>query len=73
MRGSNSRVTGNTTTEKMLTFNGGMQGKLGEGGGVAMEIAGGAEYTKDVVAGGVSLMRHKHREQGDGEVVSEPI
>ncbi|MGS1051983.1 phage baseplate assembly protein V [Burkholderia glumae] len=68
-----STFTGNTTTEQLLTFNGGMQGKPSEGGGVAMKIAGGAEYTDDVVAGGKSLTKHTHREQGDGELVSPPV
>ncbi|HDR9796673.1 TPA: phage baseplate assembly protein V [Burkholderia cenocepacia] len=68
-----STFTGNTTTEQLLTFNGGMQGKPGKGGGVAMKIAGGAEYTADVVAGGKSLTKHRHREQGDGELVSSPV
>ncbi len=68
-----SRFTGNTTTEKMLTFNGGMQGKPGEGGGVAMKIAGSADYTGDVTAGGKSLTKHRHREQGDGELVGPPV
>ncbi|KVX55978.1 phage baseplate assembly protein V [Burkholderia cepacia] len=68
-----STFTGNTTTEKMLTFNGGMQGKPGDGGGVAMKIAGGAEFTDDVVAAGKSVSKHSHREQGDGERVSLPI
>ncbi|WP_043205587.1 phage baseplate assembly protein V [Burkholderia cenocepacia] len=68
-----STFTGNTTTEQLLTFNGGMQGKPGVGGGVAMKIAGNAEYTGDVVAGGKSLTKHQHREQGDGELVSPPV
>ncbi|OXJ35923.1 baseplate assembly protein [Burkholderia sp. HI2714] len=68
-----STFTGNTTTEQLLTFNGGMRGKAGEGGGVAMKIAGGAEYRDDVVAGGKSLIKHQHREQGDGELVSSPV
>ncbi|WP_431206822.1 phage baseplate assembly protein V [Burkholderia cepacia] len=68
-----STFTGNTTTEQLLTFNGGMQGKPDKGGGVAMKIAGGAEYTGDVTAGGKSLTKHRHREQGDGELVSPPV
>ncbi|SDQ38700.1 phage baseplate assembly protein V [Burkholderia orbicola] len=68
-----STFTGNTTTEQLLTFNGGMQGKPDNDGGVAMKIAGGAEYTDDVVAAGKSVSKHTHREQGDGELVSSPI
>ncbi|HIE5945993.1 TPA: phage baseplate assembly protein V [Burkholderia cepacia] len=68
-----STFTGNTTTEQLLTFNGGMQGKAGKGGGVAMKVQGGAEFTDDVVAAGKSVSKHKHREQGDGELVSPPV
>lgn len=65
--------TGNTTTEQLLAFNGGMQGEPGEGGGVAMNILGGAEYTEDVVAAGKSVSKHRHRERGDGELVGMPV
>ncbi|WP_284890551.1 phage baseplate assembly protein V [Burkholderia sp. lyk4-R2A-23] len=68
-----STFTGNTTTERLLTFNGGMQGKSGEDGSVAVRVAGGAEFTDDVVAAGKSVSGHSHREQGDGELVSKPI
>lgn len=68
-----STFSGNTTTERLLTFNGGMQGKAGEGGGVAMKVAGGGEFTEDVVAAGKSVSQHRHREQGDGELVSPPM
>ena len=68
-----STFTGNTTTEQLLTFNGGMQGKAGKGGGVAMKVQGGAEFTDDVVAAGKSVSKHKHREQSDGELVSPPV
>ncbi|MBR8056771.1 phage baseplate assembly protein V [Burkholderia dolosa] len=68
-----STFTGNTTTEKLLTFNGGMQGKAGEDGGVAVKVAGGAEFTNDVVAAGKSVSKHRHRELGDGELVSAPL
>ncbi|RKT98736.1 phage baseplate assembly protein V [Burkholderia sp. Nafp2/4-1b] len=68
-----STFTGNTTTEQLLTFNGGMQGKPGEGGGVTMKITGGAEFSEDVVAAGKSVSRHQHREEGDGALVSVPV
>lgn len=68
-----STFTGNTTTEQLLMFNGGMQGKPGDGGGVAMKVVGGAEFTDDVVAAGKSVSKHSHWEQGDGERVSLPI
>nr|DAO38215.1 MAG TPA: baseplate assembly protein V [Caudoviricetes sp.] len=41
-------------------------------GGAAVQINGGLETTEDVVAGGVSVMRHTHTEQGDGADVSAP-
>ncbi|MDA3675242.1 phage baseplate assembly protein V [Burkholderia cenocepacia] len=68
-----STFTGNTTIEQLLTFNGGMQGKPGAGGGVAMKVVGGAEFTDDVVAAAKSVSKHSHWEQGDGERVSLPI
>ncbi|WP_257835022.1 phage baseplate assembly protein V [Burkholderia glumae] len=70
---ADSTFTGSTTTEQLLTFNGGMQGKPGKGGDVAMKIMGGAEYTEDVMASGKSFTKHQHLEQGDGELVSAPI
>ncbi|KVN34268.1 baseplate assembly protein [Burkholderia pyrrocinia] len=68
-----STFTGNTTTEKRLTFNGGMQGKGGTAGGPAVQVNGGARYTGDVEIGGKSFLKHSHREQGDGEPVSPPL
>nr|WP_230958211.1 hypothetical protein [Burkholderia territorii] len=68
-----STFTGNQTTEKLLTFNGGMQGKAGAGGGIAVKVGGGAEFADDVVAAGKAVSKHSHREPGDGELVSEPI
>ena len=38
-----------------------------------MKVAGGAEFTDDVVAAGKSVSKHRHREQGDGELVSPPV
>ncbi|KVC63874.1 baseplate assembly protein, partial [Burkholderia ubonensis] len=68
-----STFTGNTTTEKLLTFNGGMQGKGGAAGGPAVQVNGGARYTGDVDIGGKSFLRHSHMEQGDGAPVSSPL
>ncbi|KVU99773.1 baseplate assembly protein [Burkholderia ubonensis] len=68
-----STFTGNTTTGQLLTFNGGMQGKAGKGGGPAVQVSGGARYTGDVEIGGKSFLNHAHREQGDDELVSKPI
>ncbi|MEF9443644.1 phage baseplate assembly protein V [Burkholderia sp. 1B3(2022)] len=68
-----STFTGNTTTEKLLTFNGGMQGKGGGDGGPAVQVEGGALYTDDVEIGGKSFLGHSHMEQGDGAPVSPPL
>ncbi|AJX15443.1 phage baseplate assembly protein V [Burkholderia ubonensis] len=68
-----STFTGNMTTEKLLTFNGGMQGKGGVAGGPAVQVNGGARYTGDVDIGGKSYLRHSHMEQGDGAPVSPPL
>nr|WP_176047247.1 hypothetical protein [Burkholderia sp. BCC1644] len=67
-----SRFTGNTTTEHVLTCNGGMQGKSGETGRVALKISGCAEYTEDVVAAGKAVSKHRHREQAGGELDGMP-
>ncbi|KVP24283.1 baseplate assembly protein [Burkholderia multivorans] len=68
-----STFTGNTTTEKLLTFNGGMQGKGGGEGGPTVRVEGGASYTGDVEIAGKSFLSHRHKEQGDGELVSTPV
>ncbi|KVA70980.1 baseplate assembly protein [Burkholderia ubonensis] len=68
-----STFTGNTTTEKLLTFNGGMQGKGGVADGPAVQVNGGARYTGDVDIGGKSFLRHSHMERGDGAPVSPPL
>lgn len=67
-----STFTGNTTTEQRLTFNGGMQGRASPSGGVAVQVRGGAAFTEDVTAANVSVSRHRHREEGDGELVGPP-
>lgn len=68
-----AHCTGNLTVDGMLTFNGGMQGKAGEGGGPAVKVNGGADFTEDVTANGVSVSTHGHMEQGDGQRVSNPV
>ncbi|CDY77960.1 Baseplate assembly protein V [Caballeronia glathei] len=67
-----STFTGDSTTQKRLTFQGGMTGS-NSAGGPASEIDGEAHFSKDVTAAGVSLMHHTHREQGDGAPTSEPL
>lgn len=53
-------------------FQSGMTGASGEGGGAVMKIKGDADFDGEVKSKGISLPHHKHREQGDGELVSEP-
>ncbi|KVN83496.1 hypothetical protein WJ68_16425 [Burkholderia ubonensis] len=69
----NAHCTGNLTVDGLLTFNGGMQGKGGAGGGPAMIVSGGAAFSEDVVAAGTSVHGHGHIEQGDGARVSNPV
>ncbi|KOR22852.1 phage baseplate assembly protein V [Burkholderia cenocepacia] len=68
-----STFTGNTTTEQLLTFNGGMHGKAATTNGVAVQVQGGAAFTEDVEAAGISVSQHRHMEQGDGAPVGRPI
>ncbi len=70
---NDSHCTGNLTVDGLLTFNGGMQGKAGAGGGPAMIVSGGAAFSDDVVAAGTSVHGHGHIEQGDGKRVSNPV
>jgi hypothetical protein len=65
-------IDGTLTVAKLLTFNGGMTGKGGAGGGKAMTVQGGASFSDDVDAGGISLTGHTHKEQGDGNDVGPP-
>jgi hypothetical protein len=37
-----------------------------------MQINGAADFTGEVKSQGISLPKHKHREQGDGQLVSDP-
>ncbi|WP_419692326.1 phage baseplate assembly protein V [Burkholderia gladioli] len=68
-----STFTGNTTTEQLLTFNGGLHGKAATTSGVAVQVQGGAAFTDDVEAAGISVSQHRHMEQGDGAPVGRPI
>ncbi|MBJ9716352.1 phage baseplate assembly protein V [Burkholderia gladioli pv. alliicola] len=68
-----STFTGNTTTEQLLTFNGGLYGKAATTSGVAVQVQGGAAFTDDVKAAGISVSQHRHMEQGDGAPVGRPI
>ncbi|MFL9993050.1 phage baseplate assembly protein V [Paraburkholderia sediminicola] len=65
-------VTGSMLVKGAFAFESGMTGKGGAGGAV-MKIDGGAEFTKDVIAAGVSTAGHKHQAQGANAPTSEPI
>lgn len=64
--------TGALLVKGAFTFESGMTGKGGAGAGAAMKIDGAANFSGDVTSQGISLPRHRHREQGDGELVSAP-
>ena len=66
------QIDGTCTVAKLLTFNGGMTGKAGASGGKAMTVEGGAAFSEDVEANGISVSKHLHKEQGDGNDVSPP-
>ncbi|MBR8055666.1 phage baseplate assembly protein V [Burkholderia vietnamiensis] len=63
-------VTGAMTVKGGFAFEAGMTGKGGTG--ATMKIAGRADFDGEVTSQGISLPHHKHREQGDGNLVSEP-
>jgi phage baseplate assembly protein V len=67
----NVKVTKSMTVQGPFAFESGMTGK-GGGKGAAMKIDGRADFTDEVTSKGKSLPHHSHREQGDGELVSEP-
>ncbi|AXE93967.1 phage baseplate assembly protein V [Paraburkholderia terricola] len=64
-------VTGAMTVKGAFAFESGMTGK-GSGAGSTMTINGAADFTGEVKSQGISLPKHKHREQGDGQLVSDP-
>lgn len=64
-------VTGAMLVKGPFAFESGMTGKGGDGGAV-MKIAGAADFDGEVKSQGISVPHHRHREQGDGELVSEP-
>ncbi|KUZ74971.1 baseplate assembly protein [Burkholderia ubonensis] len=63
--------TGAMTVKGPLAFESGMTGK-GGAGGATMQIDGAASFTREVTSQGISLPHHTHREQGDGQLVSQP-
>ncbi|WP_176039515.1 phage baseplate assembly protein V [Burkholderia stabilis] len=66
--------TGALTVEGPFTFLNGATGQAGEGGsGAVMKIHGSADFTGDVTASGVSLVRHPHDARGEFSRTSSPI
>lgn len=68
----NTTITGAMLVRGAFEFQSGMTGSAGDGGGSVMKIRGDADFDGEVKSKGVSLPHHTHREQGDGELVSEP-
>ena len=66
-------VTRSMVVKGAFSFENGMSGKAGTSGGPTMVIAGTVAVSDDVIAGGKSSAHHSHKEQGDGNNVSEPI
>jgi phage baseplate assembly protein V len=65
--------TGAMTVKGPFAFEAGMIGMGGAGSTSTMHIDGAANFTGEVKSKGKSLPHHTHREQGDGELVSEPV
>jgi phage baseplate assembly protein V len=61
------------TVKGPFAFESGMSGKAGASGGPAAIISGTVAVSDDVIAGGKSGAHHTHKEQGDGNNVSEPL
>lgn len=68
----NTTVTGAMLVKGAFTFQAGMTGSGGANGGAVMKIDGAADFTGEVKSQGISLPKHTHREQGDGNLVSAP-
>ncbi|MFP3615077.1 phage baseplate assembly protein V [Paraburkholderia sp. SIMBA_050] len=67
-----STFTGNSTTQKRLTFQGGMTGS-NSAGGPASEIDGDASFTGTVTSKGVSLPDHIHMVKQEGAPTDPPL
>jgi phage baseplate assembly protein V len=63
--------TGGLLVKGAFAFEGGMSGKGGKGR--TIEIQGGATFTEDVIAAGVSTSKHKHPTNAPGAPTDEPI
>ena len=70
-------VTGVLNVAGLITGKGGLAVSGGGGAAVTvtgnMKLQGQIEASSDVTAGGISLMKHKHQEQGDGAPASPPL
>lgn len=70
-------VTGVLNVVGLITGKGGLAVSGGGGAAVTvtgnMKLQGQIEASSDVTAGGISLMKHKHQEQGDGAPTSPPL
>lgn len=66
-------VTRSMTVKGPFSFQAGMTGTGGAGGGSTMKIDGAADFTGEVKSQGVSLPGHKHNAQGANAPTSEPI
>lgn len=70
-------ITGVLNVTGLITGKGGLA--VSGGGGAAVTVSGNMnlegqiDASSDVVAGGISLMKHKHQEQGDGAPTSPPL
>lgn len=73
----NTDVTGVLNVTGLITGKGGLA--VSGGGGAAVTVSGNMnlegqiDASSDVVAGGISLMNHQHKEQGDGSPTSPPL
>lgn len=70
-------VTGVLNVAGLITGKGGLAVSGGGGAAVTvtgnMKLQGQIEASSYVTAGGISLMKHKHQEQGDGAPTSPPL
>lgn len=70
-------VTGVLNVMGLITGKGGLAVSGGGGSAVTvtgnMSLQGQIDASSDVVAGGISLMNHTHKEQGDGSPTSPPL
>lgn len=70
-------ITGVLNVTGLITGKGGLAVSGGSGAAVSvtgdMNLKGQIDASNDVTAGGISLMNHTHKEQGDGSPTSPPL